>query len=309
MRTIKSLRYILASLLAPVCGVCVAMTQTPPDSLLSEIKDGDICLADVHVRCNGKQWSLLWDYVDEDNYCSATVSRAGADFDGEDYGYATKVRLTGIISGEETIMLDKLVYHQDPECSIRISRDGPVTIISAGDGQMVWSGVDVPALRGKPHSKIILRSNKPTEIRTAVSRIRYCVGGPSFRFADTDELYRYLAESTDSLEGIWEFMERDISNPGVKLGGFYRLAVVKEGDGYTILYLDGKNTYSELWQPLYIKGNLKATRYLDHYDLEWITASRDVKMYGEMWSTVEAGGTVIAFHLPLLKAVLKFRKV
>ncbi len=101
------------------------------------------------------------------------------------------------------------------------------------------------------------------------------VSSPEIRrceFNTIEELYRYIARSTDPLEGLWTHYDQD--SPSLRVSSKYRytFAIVKSpGKGYEIVYLDasGGDT-GPLWQPLAVKGRFYDTGFPDIYNLEWL---------------------------------------
>ena len=54
-----------------------------------------------------------------------------------------------------------------------------------------------------------------------------------------DALDEYLSNSSDPMEGYWKYLDRDMEEKWLRIGGRYTLAVVRADDGYDILYIDG----------------------------------------------------------------------
>ena len=91
---------------------------------------------------------------------------------------------------------------------------------------------------------------------------------------DTDIIMNEINSSTDSITGVYEYLDRDIDPHSALLGGSYRLAVIpaqSPGD-YMIYYLDGASTNNHLWKPGMAKGLLSATPFQAHFNLVWVDA-------------------------------------
>ena len=54
-----------------------------------------------------------------------------------------------------------------------------------------------------------------------------------------DNLDKYLLGSRDPVEGYWCYLDRANNKAMAIPGGYYRLAIVNNGNGYDIIYLDG----------------------------------------------------------------------
>lgn len=122
-------------------------------------------------------------------------------------------------------------------------------------------------------------------------------------------LKSYLLESTDPIEGFWQYLDRENNPQYARMGGRYLLAVVRnEATGaYDIIYVSGAETYASDWSPMMLKGSLKPTIFLDHYDLEWIDSTfepitRDI--HAQM-----TDDAILSLSFPLLKTIVRFSKM
>lgn len=122
-----------------------------------------------------------------------------------------------------------------------------------------------------------------------------------------DSLDAYLAAAQDRMEGYWRYLDRDIDARWSRLGGFYRLAVVRNASGgYDMLYLDGAENHRGLWRPMMIKGIMTPTRFDRHYDLEWKTAR--LESAGPECSADLSDELILTLNLPLHHAVIRFAR-
>lgn len=126
------------------------------------------------------------------------------------------------------------------------------------------------------------------------------------RFADVGELEAYLKASVDPHEGFWTYLDRDMNHATVSLGGNYMLATVKEGDAYDIIMIQGAKAYSGDWPALRVKGRLRSTVFMHHFDLDWTDASGSA-VNAESYATI-IDGSILALTFPLLKTAVRFSK-
>lgn len=98
-------------------------------------------------------------------------------------------------------------------------------------------------------------------------------GGQELRYQNIEALKERLARSSDFLEGIWSEFDRRLEEERFRMGGNYRLAIVKNGMDYDIVYLEGARKNPGLWTPGMIKGRLSATPFEGIYDVIWIDSS------------------------------------
>lgn len=99
------------------------------------------------------------------------------------------------------------------------------------------------------------------------------------RVADDSRFNEILSgtfEESGGLEGLWMVFDRSLENDWLRMGGDYRLALLKTPDGYDIIYVDGAVTLGKDWRKGKKKGRLVATPIDDVYDVEWIDATGNV---------------------------------
>ncbi|MDE6853693.1 MAG: hypothetical protein K2J38_01410 [Muribaculaceae bacterium] len=124
-------------------------------------------------------------------------------------------------------------------------------------------------------------------------------------FSDTDALMRYLEASTDGVEGLWNYLDRDTDPSLAMPAARYRMATVAEDSGsYAIVLLDSVGNFN----PLQIKGRLTPTPFQGHYNLYWLDAS-GLGVDAENSATLEVQGTVLRLSFPLLKSTLRYMRV
>ena len=121
-----------------------------------------------------------------------------------------------------------------------------------------------------------------------------------------DALDGYLATSTDPLEGFWTYLDRDMQDQWLRLGGRYTLAVVRAGDGYDLVYIDGAQVKHSLWRPGMLKGHIKPTPFTGNYDLMWIDATME-PIDKDAYATVE-NGIILTLQFPIYKSQLRLYK-
>lgn len=125
-----------------------------------------------------------------------------------------------------------------------------------------------------------------------------------------DKLTERLRGSKDAVEGYWRYLDRENDPQYARPGGRYLLAVVKaenEADGYEIVYVDGAETRRDQWRPMMLKGRLKPTIFVGHYDLEWIDSTFE-PIDRDIHATV-SDGAILTLSFPLLKTTLRFSRM
>lgn len=295
---------LLSSLILFVVGLS-AQSQTVSDSVLCTIHQ-DVAEAQVHVRTEGKQWSLLWDYIDGNNYRMATIKQLSSG--NEDiYKYSSLVTISHISDGKCIGSTASEIAHASRTASLKLCITDNTVLLLAGDGTRCIADKSLLHFDGKTGSRIIFRRDKPIKHTSVHTAMQYRKDKEYTSFYSLDQLDEYLSASTDSIEGYWTYLDRDIDAPNTILGGYYTLATVRNGDSYDIIYVSGADKYSYLWEPLQVKGHLYRTIFTDNFDLVWTNSQRTQTLDRDVYVTFEQNALMTA-HFPLYKSEVRFSR-
>lgn len=129
----------------------------------------------------------------------------------------------------------------------------------------------------------------------------------SERYISEEEMRTALEKSSlDPLVGIWEYLDREISEAQADLGGKYRLAILPEGeDEYSIVYLSGAVIGN--WQPRRIKGKLVPSGFEGNYDMEWIDSSGTL-LSDDNNAQIEKESGILTLRFPVYKSQMRFKR-
>ncbi len=122
-----------------------------------------------------------------------------------------------------------------------------------------------------------------------------------------DALDEYLATSIDPMEGYWKYLDRDMEDKWLRLGGRYTLAVVRADDGYDLVYIDGAQVKKSQWLPCMLKGHITRTQFTGNYDLCWIDATME-PISEDCYAAIE-NGVILTLNFPIYKSQVRFAKV
>ena len=103
------------------------------------------------------------------------------------------------------------------------------------------------------------------------------------------------------MEGVWEYLDRDIDAARARLGQKYTLFCVHTDTGYDLLTLDGVDG-----SPV-VKGELVPTAFEGHYDLRWLSTDGYIADT-EANAAVAVEGEVLELNFPNLGSRLRFRR-
>lgn len=128
--------------------------------------------------------------------------------------------------------------------------------------------------------------------------VRDLADRPDMPFDDAAALTEYLHASTDPVEGLWNYLDRDMAVEQARLGQKYTLATVA-GDrgGYYIIDVENFS----------VKGMLAPTPFSGHFNLVWYTAD-GIALSDEASASLQVDGNVLSLKFGSLGATVRFAK-
>ena len=93
----------------------------------------------------------------------------------------------------------------------------------------------------------------------------------------------------------------------LRLGGRYTLALVRNDDGYDIIYIDGAQVKKSLWHEGMLKGRLTKTMFSGNYEASWIDATLE-PIDRDVQATLE-NGIILTVNFPVYKSQVRFSKI
>lgn len=122
-----------------------------------------------------------------------------------------------------------------------------------------------------------------------------------------EKLDAHFAHSTDDIEGYWTYLDRDMEDKWLRIGGRYTIALVKSQNGYNVIYIDGAKVKKTAWHTGMLKGTLTHTIFTGNYNGTWVDATLK-PITDDVYVTVE-NGAILCFKFPVYKSQLRFSKV
>lgn len=123
----------------------------------------------------------------------------------------------------------------------------------------------------------------------------------------SEALDRHFAASKNPFEGYWTYIDRDMEDTWLKLGGRYTIALVETTEGYDVIYVDGAQVKKSLWHSGMKKAVMKKTIFTDNFTCSWIDATQQ-PIAEDVYATFESG-VILTFKFPVYKSQLRFSKV
>ncbi len=251
-------------------------------------------------------WGVAWDYVSPADYKYVILRPVNTDF-----GAITDSRVVNIEMGER----------ENGEMIVT-ARSTVTSGINSGRGfnslLLEWGGGMLKVFAGSRELKPVLESVCDIPVEEEAALVASCSIDISSLVVEwvPDMTLRLdcgyteasvaaaLADSSDSVEGVWRYLDRETDDNRARVGGLYELVIVRNGGGYDILYGSGARVNGENWRPLMKKGRLDDTPFERHYDLTWYDSMMEV-MDEENHASVSDEG-ILTLEFPLYRSRLRF---
>lgn len=220
-------------------------------------------------------------------------------------GIDIRLEVNDVVREKKSFFTDLDIF--DGENSFRLVKKGDEVFLYGGNReyQPLLKGCRVPA--DVDSIGFIIGSAARLKIRypdieyAAVPRI-----GVSAVYTDSVALVRYLERSPDPIEGIWTEFDRVLEEDNLRMGGDYRLALLKNGRGYDIVYISGALKNPGLWKRGMLKGRLSETPFEGVFDVEWLDASGHT-VWGKTRAQYES--PLLRFHFSGFSSELRLGKI
>lgn len=278
---------------------------------IDEIK-GPVSKCTLHIRCAAPnkqtvQWGLMWNMKDALNYYKATLTFMPKDRHGDIYYNPVGIEVIEMIDGQQqSVYQGEIIDGIDTDGrfnSIKILyEERQARLFVGNEMQREISRVPFDPDGGD----VLFFSNAQVRCQRLQCSYDRLPERPASPFKDMDQLAEYLETATSPIEGVWEYMDRNIKQEKAELGGIYKLAIVKNGDDYDILYLKGAKINSDEWCAMRLKGKLIPTIFRGNYDMIWYDAD------GNEWSEdvsaqLSEDGAILSLNFPLLDSQIRLR--
>ena len=259
------------------------------------------------------QWGVVFNMDDRGNYCAVVLScDNSAPYDDITDQRSMQVSLVKSESGNVTELasatLTRGVSLEDDLNNVCVDVTGHGVQVSMGKDELepvLEASVARPA--GEVWVGYLVGAGSRVSIERAVLTIDNEQQVATSTLWTLDALDEYLATSADPVEGYWRYLDRDMEDKWLRLGGRYTLAVVRADDGYDLIYIDGAQVKKSQWQACMLKGHMTKTQFSGNYDLRWIDATME-PIDEDCYATIE-NGVILSLHFPIYKSQVRFAKV
>lgn len=259
------------------------------------------------------QWGLVFNRDEDGNFCAVVLScDNSAPYDDITDQRSMQVTLMQRSGGEENVLaqtsLTKGVSLEDDLNTISVDVDERGVKVSMGkqDLQPVLEA-DVKRPTGAVQVGYLVGPGASVSIERAVLTIDNERQVANSTLWTVEALDEYFAQSADPAEGYWKYLDRDMQDDWLRLGGRYTLAVIRADDGYDIIYIDGAQVKKTMWQTGMLKGHMTKTIFSGNYDLTWIDATME-PIEKDAQASIE-NGVILTLSFPVYKSQVRFAKV
>lgn len=255
---------------------------------------------------------IIWNYKDSANYYAVTTHCSNSDLHSFYDTRNMTIDITKVENGKtsllKSVVLQENVNLQNGYNVIDIEYDGNSTYIAIGDKELRQIaelknidyyataqkyGVIIGAAAKIDIERIVLFTDPIMEEKLATRWTR-------------QSLDTYLASATNVYEGYWNFFDKELEEDKLKIGGRYTIALIKNNNGFDIIYINGANVNGANWKCGMLKGKLTKTMFVDNYDLIWYDAMMKPFEY-DVYATFE-NHSVLTLFFPAQGSSLRFAK-
>ena len=266
-----------------------------------------------NTTIDSPRWGLVFNGDEQGNYCAVVLSCDNhAPFDDITYRRTMTVSLIQVQANGmrelASATVTKGVSLEDELNTLCVDIDERLVRVSIGKEEL-QQVIEVPVVRpaGPVQVGYLVGPGSRVAIERAVLTIDNECQVATRTSWTLEALDDYLAASTDPIEGYWRYLDRDMEEKWLRLGGRYTLAVVRSDDGYDLIYIDGAQVKKSLWQPGMLKGHLTRTVFSGSYDLTWIDATME-PISEDAHASIE-NGIILTLSFPVYKSQVRLARV
>lgn len=257
-------------------------------------------------------WGFVWNYKDCNNYQMLQLRGHNTLLHDILDERSLIVEILNVSYGNieiiKTVSLNKGVNLYDGYNSIWLKYDGDNTYLYIGENNPIL--IDKINISYDDSMKIgyFVGSGSVIELERFITKKSIRNERKLLTKWNRNNLNDYFkSDSIGVIEGFWGYLDRNIDETKLKLGGKYQLVVIENNvGGYDLLYYSGAVVNSVKWTSGMLKGHLFPTGFENNYDLVWYDS-----VFGEFnddtYVTIE-GNNIMTLYFPKEKGQIRFVK-
>lgn len=264
-------------------------------------------------KVSNPSWGFVWNYKDCNNYQMIRLKGHNTLLHDILDERSLIVEVLNVNSGNieiiKTTSLRKGVDLYDGYNSIWLKYDGDNTYLYIGDDNPIL--IDKIDVSYGDSMKIgyFIGSGSVVELERFITKKNIIKERRLLTKWNRNNLNDYLrSDSIGNIEGLWTYLDRNIDETKLKLGGKYQLVVVENNEsGYDLLYYSGAVVNSVKWTSGMLKGRLFPTRFKENYDLVWYDSVFE-EINDDTYVMIEEDNNIMTLYFPKEKGQIRFVK-
>lgn len=263
-------------------------------------------------KIRNSQWGFVWNFKNNQNYYA--INLKGYNVTTHDIldERLLKIDIIRMCNGKKevlkTIMANDYVNVYNGYNVVQVKYDGYITRVFIGSKQLKCIH-ELSHIEYGDSMGIGYVAGAGSDMR--IERVVYNQSQiPELQLItkwNKSKIDKHLQNNVNHTEGQWKYLDRNIDNRNIKLGGKYTLTIIKSTNGdYDILYYDGAVVNSSKWKCGMLKGKLKRTQFQNNYDLVWYDATMR-ELSDDAYAEIESD-KILTLYFPVEKSQLRFVK-
>lgn len=265
------------------------------------------------TRVAATQCGIIFNALDDSNYHAVLVSCHNSHLHDDilDKRYM-EVELVQVTGNQEQVLksvqIDKDIDMGDGLNAIGVDVSNNTVNVLVGNNSLnqIFT-IELPAMHNSSHVGLAIGPGAKVKVERTV--LSYKTNDQSIINTPwtIEKLNQHFALSKNPYEGYWEYLDRDMSDDVLRLGGRYTIALVETEAGYDMIYVSGAQVKKRMWTTGMLKGRLEKTIFTDNFKASWIDATfRPIDL--DVQATFESG-VILAVKFPVYKSQVRFSKV
>lgn len=260
------------------------------------------------------EWGVVFHYIDELNYHAVVLQcHNSALHDDATDRRTMSVSLVAVENGVP-VLLEQATVESGVDLEqelnavgVEVAGDAATVMVGQHELKPLFTSAVVPP-RVASRVGIYTGAGALTSTERAVLRVNSEPAADGAVHYSREELDSRFAASFNPLEGYWAYLDRDLEDKWLKLGGRYTIALVETSGGeYDIVYIAGAKVNPDRWDEGMIKGHLKPTIFTGVYTATWVDAMGEM-FVDDVQATIE-GASILTVKLPVYRSQLRFSRV
>ena len=264
------------------------------------------------TKISNPEYGLIWNYIDKNNYYLIKINCFNTNLHDIIDQRKMAINIIKFDNGKEnklqTIVLDDKTNLFDGFNTIEIYYNNSKTDIYIGDKKlyMVSEIYDIE-YQNTITSGFYIGSGSILAIERFTIQTEDASKYTNTTKWNKQTIDKYLEnEKTDIIEGLWSYLDKNINEKNLKLGGKYTIAIIKNQSGYDLIYYDGAEKNKHNWQCGMLKGIIQKTSFQDNYNLIWWDSKKNA-IDVDTYSTI-TDFKILTLYFPTEKSLIRFYK-